>query len=286
MLKIVKDALANKLNSFYILYCVVLVIVSAAIALRIALLPGVEGWGSLAFFILANAIYFTFLMLLSFSYELYLRVGWHTSLAILALVLLWPKIQQHLTMSRQFTLAAIMIVVMLLVFGIGFLTRVPAGKRMKAAFWKIRSDNLLENEEREKCVREAVKFFSRNETKLWFPRRFVRHLARKSAASIVYSINESRECRNKAEALQEFVKRHRLRDAIGRLAVVLGIAGALAYAVFPLSEVAEAVSLVVLKVLPVYGPALFVMDQFDEAREDAFGELQRIIDPRQRKDIG
>jgi hypothetical protein len=61
--------------------------------------------------------------------------------------------------------------------------------------------------------------------------------------------------------------------------VVLGIAGALAYTVFPLTDVADAVTLVALKVLPVYGAALFVMEQFDEAREKAIGELERVIAP-------
>lgn len=53
----------------------------------------------------------------------------------------------------------------------------------------------------------------------------------------------------------------------------------------PLSEVADAASLVALKVLPVYGPALFAMEQFDEAREHALGELQKIIDPSPGKEV-
>jgi hypothetical protein len=53
----------------------------------------------------------------------------------------------------------------------------------------------------------------------------------------------------------------------------------LAYTVFPLTDVADAVTSVALKVLPVYGAALFVMEQFDEAREKAIGELERVIAP-------
>lgn len=150
---------------------------------------------------------------------------------------------------------------------------------MRAALKKVRSDNQQENKNRKECVRRAVEFLSQNDPEVGLLPKIWRRLARNSAAGVVYTIRESDECCNKVEALQEFVKRHWLRDAIGRLAVALGVAAALAYAVFPLSDVADAVALVALKVLPVYGAALFVMDRFDEAREGAFGELQRVIDP-------
>jgi ABC-type multidrug transport system fused ATPase/permease subunit len=277
VLKVVKADLASKLNSFYILYYGILLVVSAGTALSIATgLVGV-GWGYLAFFFIANAIYFTFLMLLSLSYELYQKVGWHTALAILALVLLWPWVQPFLTMWRPLIPVAVMAGAMLLLFAIGFYKRARAAKRMMAALAKVRSNNLQENKNRKEFVREAVEFLSQNEPQVWFRPKFLRRLARESAAGVAYMIKEDDECYNKVEALQEFVKLHRLRDAIGRLAVALSVAGALAYAMIPLSDVADAVALVALKVLPVYGAALFIMDQFDLAKEDAFGELQRVI---------
>ncbi len=279
VLKIVKDDLASKLNSFYILYYIVLLVSCAAIALRIVLLPSDEGWGYLAFFFIANGVYFTFVMLLSLSYELYLRVGWHASLAAAALILLFPKIQPYLTVSRPLISAASVAAAMLLLFGIGFLRRAAAGKRLRAALKELRRGNRQKNENRNQFVSEAVEFLSRDEPKARFPRRTVRRFVRESAAGVAFSIKEDSQCLDKVESLEEFVKQHRLRDAFGRLAVAVGVASALAYAVFPLSDVAEAVSHVALKVLPVYGAALFVMDRFDEAREVALGELQRVIDP-------
>lgn len=279
VMKIVKDELASKLNSFYILYYVVLLVVSAAIAARIFFLPGGEGWSYLVFFFIANGIYFSFLMVLSFSYELYRRVGWHAALSALALIFLLPKLQPYVTVTKSLIPAAVIAGAMLLLLGIGFLKRAPAGKRIMSALKRVRTHNLQEGRNRKEFVREAVEFLSKNETKARLLPGTVRRFARESAAGVVYSIRESNECRNKVEALQEFVKLHRLRDAIGRLAVVLGVAGALAYTVFPLTDVADAVTLVALRVLPVYGAALFIMEQFDEAREKAIGELERVIAP-------
>lgn len=53
VMKIVKDELASKLNSFYILYHAVLLVVSAA---RFLFLPGGDGWDYLVFFFIANGI--------------------------------------------------------------------------------------------------------------------------------------------------------------------------------------------------------------------------------------
>jgi hypothetical protein len=286
VLKIVKSDLASKLNSFYILYYVVLLVVSVAIAVRIIRLPDNEGWKYLAFFFIANGIYFTFLMLLSLSYELYLRVGWHTSLAALVLVLLSPEIQKLLTVMRPLIAVVSMAGAMLLLLGIGFIKRTSAGRRIRPALKKIRSDNRRENKNREEFTREAIEFLSRNEPKVWLARQVARRLVLKSAAGIVYSIKESKECRNKREAIEEFVKLHRLGDALGRLALAVGVASALAYVIFPLAEIGDAVSFVALKVLPIYGTALFVTERFDEAREAAFRELQIAVGSVPEKGVG
>lgn len=275
VLRFIKEDLSRKLYYFFVLYYVVVFSASVAMALRMRWLPGGGDRDRLVVFFVANSAYFSFFMLLAFIYELYLQTKWYAALTALALVLLAPALQPAITLPRSLPAAVLVAVLIVLLLGVGFVTRTPAGARFRSWLKNIRRVNQQKNEKRsefERTVRGYLLRSGRSSSLLRLP-------ALRSAVAVACSIHDSHECENKREALEDFVKRHRFNDAMGRLATVVWVAGALGYLVFPLVEAAEVASLAAVNVLPIYVFALFSIERFDDAREEVFAELLEIIEP-------
>jgi fatty acid desaturase len=121
---------------------------------------------------------------------------------------------------------------------------------------------------------ESSNRLKRRRTFKWLRGRIVR-----SSVDVLYLILTRPGFANPKEALEEYVKRHRFKDSMVRLATVVWVAGALAYLIFPDSVWAGEAALAAVNVLPVYVATMFVMEQLDEAREEVFGELAGLIGP-------
>jgi hypothetical protein len=278
--KIVKDDLSRKLNSLFIIYSILVVLISTAIFIRALVLPQLGGIADAMIFFAANGLYFCFLMLLSFAYELYLRTRWHIALVTVAFFLLVTVMQPVLTITKPRLLVGSVAGAMFFLLLAGFLKRTQTGKRWRSFIKKTQKNNQKTNEDREAYKKRAIEFLLRGQDKMPAHRRHTLEIILRSALNVTYTIRETKECVDQKGAVEEFVKRHRFRDSMGRLAAAMWVAGALGYMILPIPEAAGTAYLVTLKVLPVYGAVLFMIERFDEAREKAFAEVLKIIEPR------
>lgn len=279
--RLVKDNLAKKLMALFIMYCVICVI---AMCLKVVLTRPISGsriqYGFLVF-AASNFIYIGFLMLLSFSYGLYTEFGWRIALSVASVVMILPFVYQQIIMPDPLVIVALSVAA---IFVIPMVTkRARLWKRLRFSLAKERLKNTEENSNRADFRNKVEEFFRVADEKSrqrWLHRHVFKWLRRwiiKSAVDITYTILTDDNFADRKGALEEYMKRHRLKDSMGRLATVVWIGGALAYLIFPLSLWAEDASLAAVSVLPLYAAAMFVMEQIDEAQDEVFLELSQLM---------
>jgi hypothetical protein len=279
--EIAKTVLSQKLLFFYIMYFVTCLIVMFFRALVSRYLPGFKSPDAFMVFIASNFIYLGFLMLLSLAYGLYMQFGWWVALVAVLLVITLPSVYQWMFVPGSLTWATIFVVA---VIGVTFiLKRTRWGKGWTFRIAEVRQTNITNNKDRA-GFQEKVEDFLRSadeKSSRWLLHRnvfkWLRKYVVKSSLDVVFLILTRPELVERKKALEQYVKHHRFKDSMGRLATVVFAVGALAYLIFPDSLWAEEAALAVGNVLPIYIATMFMMNLLDESREEVFGELAELI---------
>lgn len=190
--------------------------------------------------------------------------------------------------ERMVALSPLTVVMLFVVAGLAVsfvIKRTQLWKRWRSRFTDERRNNINNNKDRANFKKKVEGFLwstdeeSGKRLLLQNTFKWLRKYVIRSSLDVLFFILTHPDIVNRKEALEEYVKHHRLKDSMGRLATVVWIVGGLAYLVFPDSLWAAEASLAVLNVLPIYIATMFVMDQLDEAREEVFREFAQLIRP-------
>jgi hypothetical protein len=269
--KLVKEDLAWELQIFFIV-CYAIMLATCVAIVVVSKLFGFDARGYLLGFFVPNCIYLCFLMALSLVYEVYIRTRWFIALAVTfalgSLTWLLSWLADH---ASRTSLALVLSVVVIALIGVGFTLRTPTGKRWLTLLARARRENETKGETRSRAeayIRKALGTGGGG-------RSLLRWLALRSVVRVAYSLSNIDDPKG---ALEEFVRRHRFKEAMGRLGAAVFIAYGLCHIVVPIRELAELVSLGA-KVVPVYALAIFLAERFDEARDELFADLLILLEP-------
>jgi hypothetical protein len=281
--ELAKEGLAQKLQTFSIMYsgaCIVVMIFRAVVSRS---LPQYRLPQDFLVFIGSNFIYLGFLMSLSLFYGLYTELGSRVALAAVLLIISALAAQEWLVAPGPLT------VVMIIIVAVPVATFVikRLWNRFRSWLSSEQQKNRAENQDREEfrteiqeflgtADEESLKCLSRRRVFKWARRRAVR-----PSLDVMYLILTRSAFVNKKEALEEYVKRHKFKDSMVRLATVVWVFWALLYLIFPDKEWAGEAALAAVNVLPIHVATMFVMYQSDEAREEVFRELVLLFPPHE-----
>jgi hypothetical protein len=280
---LVKDGLAKKLLTFQIMYELVFVVLMVVMAFVRKSVPDFKNPDWFTVFFASNFIYIGCLTLLSLIYGLYREVGWLVALIVAALCAVLPSVFEWLVGLNPYVLAFLSIPV---VFGVSYLaTRRELWRRLKLRLEETRRVNTKGNQDRDACRKEVEGFLLRagggggkRPARVNVFRR-IRTAMGYDPVEVLYEALTRDGFASSKEALEDYAKRHRFKDAMGRLATVVWGVGALAYLIYPDSAWGAQAGLAALNVLPLYAALMFVMDRMDDVDEDAFKDLGRLIRP-------
>ena len=278
-----RDSLAEKFLSFAIIYAVASLIVMFLRAFVSRYVPGFRSPDTFLIFIASHFIYLGSLMLFSLAYGLYVEWGWRVALVVALFVIVFPLVNERLVMPGSLTLAIFSAVIMVAV--VFTMKRTRLWKRLRSRITEERQSNIENNHDRAAFRAEVETFLraadeeSGKVVRRWRIFKWLRRRVIRSSLDVLYLILTGPDFVDRKQTLGEYAKRHRFKDSMGRLATVVWSVGAIAHLIFPKSSLAGGASLVAANVLPVYVVTMFVMDQLDEAHEEVFNELGRLIRP-------
>jgi hypothetical protein len=272
---LIKKDLAQKLQHFYLIYYVTFFLIVFLGALFFRLFPDFRQPEQLKFILAANGIYFSFLMIVSFFYELKQLIKWYFVLGTFTLLALSPLIYERgLIRIPLNTLGWSIAAIVTILFLTSFFSISHKGKSLKASILRIREKNSTENRKRTEFVDGIIEFLKIRGGK---PRVRLRKWLIGYAAHTAYSVLTCSDCKQKKKALQEFKERYKFKDSMGRLATVVWIAGAIAYLFINKIPEIEAIPVAAASVLPAYSLSMLIMEQLDEERDKALAEMIELI---------
>lgn len=283
---LMKDGLAQKLISFHILYVAVFLVLLFLRALVSRSVPGFKNPDAFTVFFAANFIYLGFLMLLSLAYGIYRELGWPVAAVIIAILAgILPTLFEKAVLFERvvsMTIPTFAILSSVAIIAVGLvIKRTTLWSRLMRRLAEVRRVNLKDNQDRMAFRTEVEGFLlggrgsGRTARVNVFGR--LRRAIGYCPVDVLYFVLTRPGFPDKKGALGEYAKQHRFKDAMGRLAAAVWVAGALAYIIFPESLWGGEAALAAVNVLPVYAALMFVMDRLDDADEDVFRELDLLI---------
>jgi hypothetical protein len=277
--ELVKNGFARKLLAFTIMYgAISMAVMVAKVAVNWFERRDVLSADLLIFFVI-SALYYASLISLSIIYGLYRDFGWRIPLVVALLIIAALSAWKFsLKPIALITIAIIAVPAVILV-----IKRRHLWKHFKSWLALERKNNTNDSQDRDAFQKRMQAFLraadkeSRQRLPWPFDFKCIRNYVIKSSVGIVWLTLRRIDPVNQKEALEEYVRHHRFKDSMGRLATVLWIAGALGYLIFSDTPLTKKTELVAVNVLPIYVAMMFLMERFDEAREDVFRELARLI---------
>lgn len=273
--RFVKNYLEQQLQSFGIVYAGACFSVLGLINLVSPIFYHSGVSDKLMIVAVANAAYYTFVMLLGLFYPLARKVRWPLAVAAFLFITLWPLVHDQ-ALALVPPAAVLSLVVPLVPAALIFVTATRTGRRLWGRLVEVRRRNMEENGNREEFLKRVMGKFPVPECRY---RAFVRRMFLRSALRLAFPILRCEEITDKKGAVLEFARRQKFQDSMGRLTGMVWIVGSLAYLILPRIPEVELISSWAAGVLPVYYCSMKIMNAVDNEREKVLTEVAELIKP-------